>query len=63
MMPKPQHPLIVWVYYGSEGWHPRGFDTVEQLREWILTPPGGHDEFVITRLLDVKITLEERTVS
>jgi len=63
MSAKPTNPLLVWINYGLEGWHPRGFDTEEQLREWILCPGGDGSQFVVTRLLDVRITLEERNPS
>jgi hypothetical protein len=60
MSAKPTQPLIVWIDYAIEGWHPRGFDTEAQLREWILDSGNGNP-FIVTRLLDVRLTLEERT--
>jgi hypothetical protein len=63
MSGKPTNPLIAWIDYGTDGWHPRGFDTEEQLREWILGASSNGSDFVVTRLLDVRITLEERTDS
>jgi hypothetical protein len=63
MSAKPTQPLLVWIDYGSEGWHPRGFETEEQLREWILDSGNYGNPFIVTRLLDVRLTLEERTVS
>ena len=63
MSAKPTKPLIAWINYGTEGWCPKEFDTEDELREWILGESAYGSEFVVTRLLDVRITLDERTVS
>jgi hypothetical protein len=61
MSAKPTKPLIAWINYGCDGWSPQGFGTEEELRAWIVGASACGSEFVVTRLLDVRITLEERT--
>jgi hypothetical protein len=63
MSAKLTKPYIAWLDYGVEGWMPEEFATEDELRQWIVGPDHHGNAFVVTRLLDVRITLDERTPS
>jgi hypothetical protein len=62
MSAKPTKSYVVWRYFGSEGWCPVEFDTLKELQDWILLPGSNGEQFVVTRLLDVRIMVEERVL-
>ena len=47
-------PFVLWMNYGYEGWHPKEFDSLDQLLEVIRDHHHG-EEFVVTKLLDLSV--------
>lgn len=48
-------PFILWTNFGSyEGWSPRGFDSKEQILDYIVRY-GVHGPIAVTKRLDIFI--------
>lgn len=49
---KPQGPYTVWVDYGSEGWNPTDFDSLQTALEW---DRSGCSRYVITKPVQYRV--------
>ena len=58
-MTTPTKPYVIWVDHGTEGWQPREFDTLEEIRDYLLSGQSYGSTMVLTRLLKVRIGVDE----
>lgn len=58
-MSTPTKPFIIWIDHGTEGWQPRDFDSLDEVRNFLLAGQGYGSPMIVTKLLKLFLREDE----